>query len=52
MGNVMSFAFNQVGVQSAGASTSLFGLFGAFLILGLISTDKLQVGGLKWVISL
>ncbi|HCE13222.1 MAG TPA: rhomboid family intramembrane serine protease [Enterococcus sp.] len=35
MGNVMSFAFNQVGVQSAGASTSLFGLFGAFLILGL-----------------
>jgi rhomboid protease GluP len=35
MGNAMSFAFNQTGVQSAGASTSLFGLFGAFLILGI-----------------
>lgn len=34
-GNAMSFAFNQAGVQSAGSSTSLFGLFGAFVILGV-----------------
>ncbi|MHC5217868.1 rhomboid family intramembrane serine protease [Enterococcus sp. LJL128] len=32
-GNLLSFAFSQ-GAVSAGASTSLFGLFGAFLILG------------------
>lgn len=34
-GNTMSFAFNQMGVQSAGSSTALFGLFGAFVILGI-----------------
>nr|WP_207940096.1 rhomboid family intramembrane serine protease [Enterococcus sp. DIV2402]MBO0463439.1 rhomboid family intramembrane serine protease [Enterococcus sp. DIV2402] len=34
-GNALSFAFNQAGVQSAGSSTSLFGLFGAFVILGV-----------------
>ena len=33
-GNLASFALNQVGVLSAGASTSLFGMFGAFVILG------------------
>lgn len=33
-GNLASFAMNQVGVLSAGASTSLFGMFGAFVILG------------------
>lgn len=35
LGNTMSFAFNQMGVTSAGSSTSLFGLFGAFVILGV-----------------
>lgn len=35
MGNAMSFAFNEAGIRSAGSSTSLFGLFGAFLILGI-----------------
>lgn len=34
MGNLMSFAFNQPGIISAGSSTSLFGLFGAFVVLG------------------
>ncbi|AYW48338.1 rhomboid family intramembrane serine protease [Tetragenococcus osmophilus] len=34
-GNLLSFAFNEAGVQSAGSSTALFGLFGAFAILGI-----------------
>ncbi|WP_165004754.1 MULTISPECIES: rhomboid family intramembrane serine protease [unclassified Enterococcus] len=34
MGNVASFAFNNTGILSGGASTSLFGLFGALFILG------------------
>lgn len=33
-GNILSFAFGSQGSISAGASTSLFGLFGAFIILG------------------
>ncbi|AOF49277.1 rhomboid family intramembrane serine protease [Tetragenococcus halophilus] len=34
-GNLLSFAFNSPGVQSAGSSTALFGLFGAFVVLGV-----------------
>ena len=33
-GNIASFAFGSQNAISAGASTSLFGLFGAFVILG------------------
>lgn len=33
-GNILSFTFGSAGSISAGASTSLFGLFGAFVILG------------------
>ena len=33
MGNVLGFAFNDMNVQAAGASTSLFGIFGAFVVL-------------------
>lgn len=35
MGNVTSFAFNEMNVLSGGASTSLFGLFGALFVLGI-----------------
>lgn len=35
LGNAFSFAFNTAGIQSAGSSTSIFGIFGAFLILGI-----------------
>ncbi len=35
MGNVLGFAFNDMNVQAAGASTSLFGIFGAFNVLGI-----------------
>lgn len=34
MGNLFSFAFGNPGSISAGASTSLFGIFAAFIILG------------------
>ncbi|MFV0561437.1 MAG: rhomboid family intramembrane serine protease [Enterococcus sp.] len=34
LGNLASFAMNQAGTISAGSSTALFGLFGAFLVLG------------------
>ena len=37
MGNVLGFAFNDMNVQAAGASTSLFGIFGAFIVLGINS---------------
>lgn len=33
MGNVASFGFNQAGLLSLGASTSLFGMFGAFFMI-------------------
>lgn len=33
-GNALSFAFNHPMTQSAGASTGLFGMFGAFIVLG------------------
>ena len=35
MGNVLGFAFNDMNVHAAGASTSLFGIFGAFVVLGI-----------------
>lgn len=35
MGNVLGFAFNDMNVHAAGASTSLFGIFGAFIVLGI-----------------
>ena len=35
MGNVLGFAFNDMNVQAAGASTSLFGIFGALVVLGI-----------------
>ena len=35
MGNVLGFAFNDMNVQAAGASTSLFGIFGAFIVFGI-----------------
>ncbi|USS91160.1 rhomboid family intramembrane serine protease [Fructilactobacillus carniphilus] len=35
VGNLFSFAFGSDGSVSAGCSTSLFGLFGAFLMLGI-----------------
>lgn len=34
LGNLASFAFNTPGTLAIGASSSIFGLFGAFLILG------------------
>lgn len=34
LGNLLSFAFNDPRVQSAGSSTALFGMFGAFAVLG------------------
>lgn len=40
LGNLMSFALNQIGIQSAGSSTSLFGLFGAFVVLGIHFKDN------------
>ena len=35
MGNVLGFAFNDMNVHAAGASTSLFRIFGAFIVLGI-----------------
>lgn len=39
-GNIASFALGQANSVSAGASTSLFGLFGAFIVLGRIFKDN------------
>ena len=36
MGNALSFAFGNPYALSAGASTSLFGMFAAFIVLGKI----------------
>lgn len=46
LGNLMSFAFNGPMVQSAGASTSLFGMFGAFVILGFHYKDHPVIQGM------
>lgn len=46
MGNVLGFAFNQVNVQSAGASTSLFGMFGAFVVLGFHFKNNPAIQGM------
>lgn len=46
MGNVASFAFNQVGVQSAGSSTAIFGVFGAFLLLGFYFRNNPAIQGM------
>jgi rhomboid protease GluP len=40
LGNVASFSFNTPGVLSIGASTALFGLFGAFLMVGIRFRDN------------
>ncbi|GEO63570.1 rhomboid family intramembrane serine protease [Companilactobacillus nantensis] len=40
MGNLASFAFGAENVISAGASTSLFGMFAAFLALGVIYREN------------
>ena len=32
-GNMMSFGFNTLGIQAAGSSTAIFGLYGAFIVL-------------------
>ncbi|WP_407857050.1 rhomboid family intramembrane serine protease [Enterococcus hailinensis] len=46
MGNFASFAFNQPTTLSGGASTALFGLFGAFLIVGLHYRDNPNIQAL------
>lgn len=46
LGNLFSFAFNTAGIQSAGSSTSLFGIFGAFLILGIYFRHNPAISGM------
>ncbi|MHC5267571.1 rhomboid family intramembrane serine protease [Enterococcus sp. LJL98] len=46
MGNLLGFAFNQVNVQAAGASTSLFGMFGAFVVLGFHFKNNPAIQGM------
>lgn len=46
MGNFASFAFNQPTTLSGGASTAIFGLFGAFLVVGLHYRDNSAIQAL------
>ncbi|KAF1296792.1 rhomboid family intramembrane serine protease [Enterococcus sp. JM4C] len=46
MGNMASFAFNGPTTVAAGSSTALFGMFGAFLILGVHFRDNATIQGM------
>lgn len=46
MGNMASFAFNSPQTVAAGSSTALFGMFGAFLILGVHFKENMAIQGM------